>query len=240
MSGQNRSSAVMQQRQEARDALDDFPTPMWATRALCDWLIRQGHVLRDKTVCEPCCNRGYMVQALMDNFAKCRALDVHDYGAGFTVEDYLFGQDPDDVDWTIANPPFRLAAQFIERALRTSTQGVAMFVRSAFLEGEARYDGLFASYPPTAVLQFSERVVLHKGAMRQKGSKYWDASANDGEGKMKTASSATAYSWIVWDVEIMWAKTELIYPVSELHWIPPCRAQFERQGDYNGLGDLAL
>lgn len=35
---QNCSSAVMQQRSEPRDSLDDFPTPPWATRALCEWL----------------------------------------------------------------------------------------------------------------------------------------------------------------------------------------------------------
>ena len=35
---QNRSSAVMQQRSEPHDSLDDFPTPPWATRALCQHL----------------------------------------------------------------------------------------------------------------------------------------------------------------------------------------------------------
>jgi hypothetical protein len=35
---QNRSSAVMQQRSEPHDSLDDFPTPPWATRALCEFL----------------------------------------------------------------------------------------------------------------------------------------------------------------------------------------------------------
>lgn len=32
---QNRSHAVMSQRVEAHDSLDHFPTPPWATRALC-------------------------------------------------------------------------------------------------------------------------------------------------------------------------------------------------------------
>jgi hypothetical protein len=42
---QNTSHAVMAQRFEALDSLDDFPTPPWATRALCEKLIRAGHDL---------------------------------------------------------------------------------------------------------------------------------------------------------------------------------------------------
>ena len=34
---QNTSSSVMQQRSEPQDSLDDFPTPPWATRALCEY-----------------------------------------------------------------------------------------------------------------------------------------------------------------------------------------------------------
>jgi hypothetical protein len=29
----------MQRRHEAHDSLDDFPTPPWATRALCERLV---------------------------------------------------------------------------------------------------------------------------------------------------------------------------------------------------------
>lgn len=39
---QNTSHAVMAQRIEAKDSLDDFPTPPWATRALIE------HVIGDK------------------------------------------------------------------------------------------------------------------------------------------------------------------------------------------------
>lgn len=238
-SAPNRSSAVMQQRQDARDALDDFPTPMWATRALCEWLL-QDYNLEASDVREPCANRGYMVRPLSEYFGEVIASDVHDYGAGFAVEDYLFGPDQARVDWTIANPPFCLAFQFIERALRTSTTGIAIFVRAAFLEGEARFADLFSQYPPTAVLQFAERVVIHKSAMRQKGAKYWDHSANKGKGAMKSASSATAYIWIVWDIADLAAKQEFMArPMALLHWIAPCQKRLERVGDYELLGDLA-
>lgn len=213
MTGQNLSAAVMQQRKEARDALDDFPTPPWGTRALCEWLrLRAQRPLSGMTVREPCANRGYMVAPLSEYFGNIEASDVHDYGAGFPLSDYLFGPLPAKTSWTIMNPPFRLAEQFIERALQSSIEGVAVLVRSAFLEGIGRYQNLFSKHPPSAILQFTERLVMHKGRVTPNGS------------------SATAYCWIVWDKHALGDTT--VNKAPELHWIPPCRRDLERPGDY--------
>ena len=202
---QNRSSAVMQQRTEAPDSLDDFPTPPWATRALCEWLTRQASQPLDILRCrEPAANRGHMVAPLREYFASVEASDVFDYGTGYPERDYLFGALPEQVDWTITNPPFRLAEQFIERALLTSRQGVAMIVRAAFLEGVGRYERLFSQTPPSHVLQFTERVVMHKGKLSANGS------------------TATAYAWLVWKLG----------DHTSLCWLPPCRKRLERAGDY--------
>lgn len=205
---QNRSTAVMQRRVEAHDSLDDFPTPPWATRALGEWLQGECHINWDHqdTCREPAANRGHMVAPLREYFRSVEAADVHDYGAGFPVRDYLFGPLPDPVDWTITNPPFRLAEQFIERALATSRVGVAVIVRAAFLEGVGRYQRLFAENPPSDVLQFSERVVMHKGRLAPEGS------------------TATAYAWLVW--------LKGCEGTTRLRWIAPCRKQLERASDY--------
>lgn len=217
----NTSSAVMQQRSEAHDSLDDFPTPPWATRALCEWLSfdasemlfggvgRLGGGNLRMTCREPAANRGHMVRPLRECFGQVEAADIHDYGAGFPQADYLFGPPPSCVDWTITNPPFRLAEQFIDRALLSSTAGVAMIVRSAFLEGQGRYERLFNRVPPTDVLQFTERVVMHKGKLSPKGS------------------TATAYCWLVWRVADKRDRGR-----TSLHWIAPCRARLERPEDY--------
>lgn len=204
---QNRSSAVMQQRSEPHDSLDDFPTPPWATRALCEWLVAQGCALGEQSCREPAANRGHMVRPLLESFGAVLASDVHDYGAGFAVRDYLFGPSSDlsRTDWTISNPPFRLAEQFIERALELSDVGCAVVLRSAFLESVGRYERLFKDRPPTDVLQFVERVPMVKGKL--------DAAA----------ASATAYAWLIW------RKGE---PATRLHWIPPCRKRLERADDY--------
>ena len=202
---QNRSSAVMQQRSEPHDSLDDFPTPPWATRALCEWLVENVCQLDRFTCREPAANRGHMVAPLREYFASVEASDVHDYGAGFAVRDYLFPGPMGVVDFTVTNPPFRLAEQFIERMADTSVVGFAVIVRAAFLEGVGRFERLFSKNPPSAVLQFSERVVMHKGRLAPEGS------------------TATAYAWLVWiDGE---------EPTS-LEWIAPCRKRLERPADY--------
>lgn len=201
---QNRSTAVMQRRVEPHDSLDDFPTPPWATRALLKRLfgpLPTAHL----SAREPAANRGHMVRPLREWFGTVEASDIFDYGVGFPQADYLFGPLPSEVDWTITNPPFRLARQFIERALMTSSRGVAVIVRTAFLEGVSRYNGLFAHHPPSQILQFSERVVMHKGKLSPNGS------------------TATAYCWIVWE---RGAKG------TEFDWIRPCRKMLERPGDY--------
>lgn len=207
MTGQNTSTAVMQRRVEAHDSLDDFPTPPWATRALCEFLIGEGLSLGEMVCREPAANRGHMVRPLAEYFASVDAFDVHDYGAGYPVRDFLFPGPLAMVDMTIMNPPFRLAEQFFARASATSAAGVAMIVRSAFLEGQGRYERLFAKNPPSFVLQFTERVVMHKGRLAPEGS------------------TATAYAWLVW----LEGEAE-----TRLRWIAPCRKRLERDADYIG------
>lgn len=204
---QNTSTAVMQRRVEAHDSLDDFPTQPWATRALCEALIRLGYHLPDLDAREPAANRGHMVRPLREYFRAVDAADQHDYGAGFPVQDYLFGPLPGLVDWTITNPPFRLAEDFINRAIASSRVGVAMLVRLAFLEGVGRFDRLFSQDPPSLILQFAERVVMHRGKLSAKGS------------------TATAYCWLIWEIDATSRDTRF-------GWIAPSRKRLERPEDY--------
>jgi hypothetical protein len=110
-------------------------------------------------------------------------------------------------DWVITDPPFRLAEPFIQRALLTTRVGVAVFARTVFTESVGRHSRLFAPRPPSIAAQFSERVPIVKGRL-------------DPE-----ASSATSYSWFVWLREQVGEPTRLV-------WIPPCRKELEREGDY--------
>lgn len=220
---QNRSSAVMQQRAEPPDSLDDFPTPPWAVRALTEWLRAQGYDLAMMDCREPAANRGHMVRPLREAFGHVMASDVHDYGAGFPVSDYLFG--PDDwlskTDWTITNPPFRLAEEFVARALRLSRIGVAMIVRTAFLESEGR-EWLSTTMRPAYVLIHAERVVMLRGRLVRAGTPD-PGNIDPATGKPRKASTATSYAWIVW------LKGE---EDTRLRRIEKCRLRLERPGDY--------
>ena len=210
---QNTSSAVMQQRAEPHDSLDDFPTPPFATRALIEHVIipqlgiNGRRDLRSKTVWEPACNRGHMVKPLEEYFGTVRKSDIHDYGFG-GIQDFLFPVPALPIDWVITNPPFRLAEQFIERSRQVAIDGYAMIVRTSFLEGVGRYNRLFALNPPTIVAQFTERVPMVKGRLTA------------------TGSTATSYCWLVWIAD---------RKPQPMVWIAPCRKQLERPGDYENL-----
>ena len=205
---QNRSTAVMQRRIEAHDSLDDFPTQPWATRAVCEALSALELINPQMVAREPAANRGFMVRPLMEFFSSVEAADVFDYGAGFPVVDYLFGPDPAPVDWTISNPPFRLAQQFIERALRTSRVGVAMIVRSAFTEGVGRHATLYQVRPPSFIFQHVERVPMWKGRC------------------VPEATTATSYCWLVWLIDDGAAAD------TRFRWLGPCRKRLEQSSDY--------
>jgi hypothetical protein len=135
---QNTSSAVMAQRVEPPDSLDNFPTPPWATRALCRFLIVRRFSGIAGTCWEPACGQGAMVRPLSELFEAILPSDVHDYGWGHVVDDFLLPPTTPPCDWIITNPPFRLAAEFAELAINHAKYGAALLVRTAFLEGNRR------------------------------------------------------------------------------------------------------
>jgi hypothetical protein len=202
---QNTSHAVMAQRTEGKQSLDDFPTPLWATRALIEHVVGKDAVV-DLTCLEPACGRGHMAVALGEYFSEVKAHDIFDYGFGSVADSQKTKHADNSFDWVISNPPFRLAEDFITRSLSIARVGVAMLVRTVFIESVGRYDRLFRPIPPARVAQFTERVPMVKGRVDKK------------------ASTATGYAWIVWE-----KSTQL---GTSLVWIPPSRKSLERDGDY--------
>lgn len=194
----------MARRKEPHSSLDYFPTPAWATRALCEHLGGR-EALGDLVTWEPACGDGHMVRPLREYFRDVYASDVHCYDGQHEVHDFLWSSRR-RADWIVTNPPFRLADQFAATALRRAEHGVALLVRLAFVEGRERHEMLFRKTPPARILQFVERVAMVKGRV-------------DPE-----ASSATAYCWIVW-------RTGKAGP-TRFEWIAPCRTRLEETGDY--------
>jgi hypothetical protein len=212
---QNTSHAVMAQRAEPHDSLDDFPTQPWGTRALIMMLDRRGLETEYRSCLEPAANRGYMVRPLKERFVDVRPSDVHDYGCGYPVCDFLFPAPSQEVDWIITNPPFKLGQEFALTAIARAKVGAAMLVRNGFLEGGARYKKLYFPRRPHFAFQFVERLPMVKGRCDP------------------NASTATSYTWLVW------LKGERPRDTI-LDWIPPCRSKLERrESDYMALAGLA-
>lgn len=205
---QNRSHAVMAQRHEAVDSLDDFPTPPWATRALIEHVIGRDQVL-GRACLEPACGRGHMSSTLAEYFGSVTARDVAAYGHG-DVRDFLQPTSAESFDWVITNPPFRLAEEFFSQAYPLAREGVALLVRTVFIESVGRLERVFAPHPPSEVAQFAERVPMVRGRL--------DARA----------STATGYAWVVWR-KASGRDTRLV-------WIPRCRKWLEQPSDYAVAG----
>jgi hypothetical protein len=233
MTAGNLSSAVRQQRHEAPDSLDDFPTPPWATRALLRQLRSRWGPLTDRTAWEPCCNRGHMARPLAEEFGRVHATDLRDYGwpGQDGVGDFLmdWSQDDPGADWIITNPPFRLGCEMIGAALDRARVGVAVFVRTAFVEGAARHDALFRDRPETLVLPFVERVVLWRGVLLDPDIPVTRWNARAGAYVTEKPTSATSYCWLVWHRHHAGP--------TEMRRIAPCRRDLTRPGDYPPLPD---
>ena len=206
--GEGMSYAVAARRYDPFDGPDDFPTPPWATRALCEHVLID-YDLTKQSVWEPACGRGYMSRTLEEYFAQVTETDLFDYGRGGLCNFLDFDCDIKKHDWIITNPPFKHAEKFIRKAFEYAQTGVAMLVRTSFLEGVNRYKTIFGDFDtrPTIVAQFSERVPMVKGRVDRK------------------ASTATSYCWIVWELER--------HPTCvQMDWIEPCRKLLERDDDY--------
>lgn len=200
----NGARSIMGSRQEPDDSLDYFPTPPWATRALMEVVMPHTTTVLPcaRSAWEPACGEGHIAEVLKEYFGRVSATDIHDYGYGDIVSDFLAPPPPHNewvgtADWIITNPPFKeKAEQFVLQALKLARIGVAMFFRLQWLETNGRYERIFAPYPPSIIAQFAERVPLCKGEWKPDGD------------------TATAYLWIIWRVN---------YPSehTRFFWIPP-------------------
>lgn len=203
--------ALMASRVEPPDSLEYFPTPPWATRALMVHVLGKIHSPLSHcgwTALDPACGEGHMVEPLREYFGHVFGADIHDYGAGYPVVDFLDrSRDVPAVDFVITNPPFSAAVDFVARCLDSAVKrGVAIFQRLSWWESEGRYRDLFGPRPPHVVAPFVERVPLVKGR--------WDPAA----------STATSYAWFVWLFGLPYGETRA-------RLIPPCKAKLHRQSD---------
>jgi hypothetical protein len=130
---------------------DFYPTPWEATVALLK--------VTDfpRCVWEPACGNGAMARVLEAFGHKVHESDIE---ADFTkVETHPFGCAREFA--IITNPPFKLAAKFIEKAL-SFTPHVAMLLKSQFLHAASRLP-LYEKHPPCHVFPLTWRLDFTNG-----------------------------------------------------------------------------
>ncbi|HEY9212084.1 MAG TPA: SAM-dependent DNA methyltransferase [Ancylobacter sp.] len=200
--------AIMSSRVEPPSSLDFFPTPPWATRALCQHVLGPEIIGRCPLAFDPAAGEGHMAETLREYFPNVAAADIHDYGAGYLVADFLAHSPVIGPDgWIITNPPFNLAVEFARHALQVEDQGVALLLRTNWLEGETRFAEFLGAMPPDFWWQYTERVPMHRGRYVPGGS------------------TATAYGWAVWMPRSRGALD------TRLRWIPPSKHRLFRPED---------
>lgn len=194
-------------------SLDHFCTPPWGARAGLEHAKKLWpdavHML------EPAAGRGHIARPAAEHFDLVEGSDVHDYGRGYSVVDWLDPRawDGPCCDVVATNPPFSIAEEFVLRGLERARLGVALLLRLPFLEGGERHailDGPKARL--TQVVTFSERLPMTLGS--------WDPEA----------SSAAAYAWF------FWSKVHDPLPPA---WFPPgTRDRLWRKDDPQHFGKL--
>jgi hypothetical protein len=161
---------------QARERDDFHPTPPEATRALLT--VEKFH----GAIWEPACGDGAISKVLRGYDYKVESTDLiyRGYGAGHT--DFLLEWEPRAPN-IVTNPPFKLATEFIENALKLTTGKVAMLGRLAWLEGVDRHERVFKSQPLARVHVFSKRIAILR----------------NGEAMESGGGGMIAFAWFVWE-----------------------------------------
>lgn len=137
-----------------REENDFYATPFHTTKSLLS-----NFKLEPKSILEPSSGQGHIVEVLKEYFPKAEieATDLIDRGycesgVNFLTKDY------GDLkyDLVITNPPFKIAQEFVEKALSISNDKVIMLLKIQFLESEGRKEFLENS-PLKYIYIFSDR-----------------------------------------------------------------------------------
>lgn len=138
---------------------------------------------------DPACGGGTIPRVGRAHGYRVSGSDIVDRGAPPYCRsgvDFLHGR-LRPVDNIVSNPPYRLADAFVLRALELARCKVAMLVRLAFLEGQARWRALYERFPPARIWVFTWRVEMPPGeALRA--------------GRIKRKGGQIPYAWIVWEI----------------------------------------
>ena len=89
------------------------------------------------TIWEPACGMGHLSKRMIELGKKVHSTDLINRGYGTGGVDFLKATE-NPYGAVITNPPYKIALEFIEKALDISDEGtkIAMFLKLTFLEGK--------------------------------------------------------------------------------------------------------
>lgn len=157
---------------------DLYETPAVAVHALLKVEKLPPHVW------EPACGPGAIVGVLRHAGYTVHATDLNEYGCRESSSgiDFLMERAaPAGVEAIVTNPPFKLASEFVARALDLCPL-VIMLLRLAFIESERRSTILDSGH--------LARIHVFKNRLPMMHRRGWTGP---------TASSQTAFAWFVFD-----------------------------------------
>lgn len=165
---------------------DFYATPLNATKAILNEVKLYGSIL------EPAAGQGHISKVLREYYpySEIVSTDLVQRGERFGIPiqsdiDFLTYEFNRKFDNIITNPPFNLAQEFIERALKLSNYKVIMFAKIQLLEGNKRRV-MFDNTPLKYVYVFSKRVnPLRNGEALDEKGKPW--------------ASTMCFAWFVWE-----------------------------------------
>lgn len=161
-----------------RAYLDFYATsPTAITRFL------EKHTIPRLPIWECAAGENNLVKPLVDAGYQCITSDIVERRTKLDyVEDFLNTRTL-RAPIILTNPPYAYAKEFVLHAIDLGADYIYMFLKTTFLEGQARYKDLFSIYPPKEVWVFSARE---------------QAALNNNEEEFKK-SSAASYSWFIWE-----------------------------------------
>jgi hypothetical protein len=263
----NRSTAVMQRRhagdrprgrEVAPAQLNYFPTPPWATRALCEFLVGRGIALREMVCWEPACGEMHMARALEEYFFDVVASDVHDYSKASPTQANRGsrGDDHDLFDFTLAAMEMAARESSSSGPPTPTGAGCAPFEQA----GSNAPDFVITNPPFTLAAEFiaSASVVARHGfamlvrsAFLEGGERYrqlWSSNPPSFvlqfcervvllEGRLVQAGAVDPFAeeegrkatTATSYVWLVWLDGERD---TRFRWLAPCRERLERPSDY--------
>ena len=137
-----------------------------------------------KNVWEPAVGGGHLAKIFSEDGNLAKVSDIIDRNFPNTeIIDFLKFEGTWNGD-IVTNPPFKMASQFLEKAISVVNPGakIALFLPIRYLEGIARYE-VMKNHPPKEIWVSVRRLTC----------------ARNGDPKEFAKGSATAYAWFVWE-----------------------------------------